>query len=419
MREGKTLEFKEDISNSFLKTVSAFANYGGGSILFGVSDEGEAVGLDDPLGKCLDIENKINDCLYPRPEYSLEVREADSVIDLKVEAGRFKPYLYKSKAYKRSDSSTVEVDTVELTRLVLEGRNIDFEQLPADNQNLSFGYLGNAMREKLGLEAFDDDVLKTLGLLSVEGRYNNAATILADEGGLPGIDIARFGESINVVLRRVTSEGKSVLAELDEAVQVFEDLYCYEEVSGTTRRLVETVPKEAYREAVANAIVHRTWDVAARIRVSMFDDRIEVVSPGGLPAGISEEEYLSGMISIRRNPILANVFYRLGLVEAFGTGILRIKAAYAQSASKPRFSIRENSIAVTLPVLKADLGLSPDQQLVYDLLSPVRPMASGELHARVNFSRSKLGGILKELVAAGLVTTSGAGRGLKYRRSQP
>lgn len=169
MREGKTLEFKEDISNSFLKTVSAFANYGGGSILFGVSDEGEAVGLDDPLGKCLDIENKINDCLYPRPEYSLEVREADSVIDLKVEAGRFKPYLYKSKAYKRSDSSTVEVDTVELTRLVLEGRNIDFEQLPADNQNLSFGYLGNAMREKLGLEAFDDDVLKTLGLLSVEG----------------------------------------------------------------------------------------------------------------------------------------------------------------------------------------------------------------------------------------------------------
>lgn len=135
---------------------------------------------------------------------------------------------------------------------------------------------------------------------------------------------------------------------------------------------------------------------------------------GSILFGVGDEGEAVGL-----DDPLANVFYRLGLVEAFDTGILRIKAAYAQSAGKPRFSIRENSIAVTLPVLKADLGPSPDQQLVYDLLSPVRLMASDKLHARVNFSRSKLGGILKELVAAGLVTTSGAGRGLKYRQGQP
>ena len=148
----------------------------------------------------------------------------------------------------------------------------------------------------------------------------------------------------------------------------------------------------------------------------MYDDRVEVSSPGGLPAGISEEEYLSDMVSVRRNPTLANVFYRLGLVEAFGTGILRIREAYAGSASRPRFDVRENSVTVTLPVLAADLGLTGDQILVYELLSPVRAQSDGELYAQVSFSRSKLNGILRVLVGRGLARTTGAGRGLRYLR---
>lgn len=105
----------------------------------------------------------------------------------------------------------------------------------------------------------------------------------------------------------------------------------------------------------------------------MFDDHIEVVSPGGLPTGISEEEYLVDTVSVRRNPILANVFYRLGIIEAFGTGIRRIKNAYEDSASKPQFDIRENSITVILPVLRQDYALDEDQSVVFDQLSSVRP----------------------------------------------
>lgn len=216
-----------------------------------------------------------------------------------------------------------------------------------------------------------------------------------------------------VEFARLILEGISALAEFGGAARVFEELYCYEEVSGTVRRRVETIPLAAFREALANALVHRTWDVSARVRVSMYDDRVEVSSPGGLPAGISEEEeYLSDMVSVRRNPILANVFYRLGLVEAFGTGILRIREAYAGSASRPRFDVRENSVTVTLPVLAADLGLTGDQRLVYELLSPVRAQSGGELHAQASFSRSKLNGILRVLVGRGLARTTGAGRGL-------
>ncbi len=416
MREGRQLEFKEDVSASFLKTVSAFANYGGGSVLFGVADDGRAVGLADPVASCLDIENRVNDAISPRPDYSLEVHEADSVVELRVRPGASKPYLYRSKAYKRSDSATVEVDTVELTRLVLEGRNTSFEQLPAARQDLAFKTLGEAMVRRVGIASFNEDTLKTLDLLSTERGYNKAAEILADEGGLPGIDLARFGESVSVILRRVTLEGVCALTEFEGAARVFEELYCHEEVSGTVRRRVETIPLAAFREALANALVHRTWDVSARIRVSMYDDRVEVSSPGGLPAGISEDEYLSDMVSVRRNPILANVFYRLGLIEAFGTGILRIREAYAGSASRPRFDVRENSVTVTLPVLAEDLGLTEDQMRVYELLSPVRAQAGGELHARVDFSRSKLNGILKALVGRGLARTTGAGRGLKYLR---
>jgi ATP-dependent DNA helicase RecG len=418
MRETKTLEFKEDVTNSFLKTVSAFANYGGGTVLFGVDDDGTVVGIDDPVKKCLDIENKVNDSISPRPDYTLDIREADSVIELRVSDGPFKPYLYHSKAYRRGDSSTVEVDTVELTRLILAGRNVNFEQLPAHSQSLTFERLGTALKARAGLTAFNEDTLRTLDLLSNETGYNNAAAILADANDVPGIDISRFGESINVITRRVTSEGVSVLAQLDEAVAVYEDCYCYEAIQGTVRTTVEKIPREAFREAIANAIVHRTWDVSARIRVAMFDDRIEVSSPGGLPAGISEKEYLTDMVSVRRNPILANVFYRLGIIESFGTGILRIKASYAGSVSAPRFTVGDNSITVVLPVLKEDLGLTSDQQAVLDLLSPVRAMAISELNEKVPFGRSKLGGILKDLVGQGLVETVGAGRGLKYRKAK-
>lgn len=417
MRETKTLEFKEAITNSFLKTVSAFANYSGGSILFGVDDSGTVVGIDNPIEICLDIENKINDTITPQPEYSLEVHGKNSTIELKVKEGHSKPYLYKSKAYKRNDSSTVEVDTTELTRLILEGKNLTFEQLPSKKQSLTFGYLGEAITNRLGLKTFNTDTLKTLGLLSDEHGYANAAAILADKNEFPGIDLAQFGESINVILRRVTIENTCALIVFNEAMHIFEDIYCFEEVSGAIRKSIEKVPREAFREAVANALVHRTWDIPAHIRIAMFADHIDVTSPGGLPTGISEEEYLSDMVSVRRNPALASVFYKLGIIEAFGTGTLRIKAAYANSLSKPRFVIKDNSIMVSLPTLEEDLGLTPDQKLVYELLSPVRPMAGSELASQVSFSRSKLTGILKELITMGLASTSGAGRGLKYRRN--
>ena len=107
MRETRILEFKETVTNTFLKTVSAFSNYDGGEILFGVDDDGNIKGLSNAKQACLDIENKINDSISPQPNYTLEIQNNEQTIKLSVKSGLQKPYLYKSKAYKRNDTSTI------------------------------------------------------------------------------------------------------------------------------------------------------------------------------------------------------------------------------------------------------------------------------------------------------------------------
>ena len=109
MRETRTLEFKETVTNTFLKTVSAFSNYDGGTIFFGIADDGNVKGLPDVKRACLDIENKINDSISPQPNYTLEIQNNDRTIKLTVKSGLQKPYLYRSKAYKRNDTATIVV----------------------------------------------------------------------------------------------------------------------------------------------------------------------------------------------------------------------------------------------------------------------------------------------------------------------
>ncbi len=418
LKETNRLEFKEGLSNTFLKTVSAYSNYEGGTVLFGIDDNGNSIGIDNPKQLCHDIENKINDSITPQPDYSLNVLPEGPVVELLVKPGKAKPYLYRGKAYKRNDTSTIEADRLELGRLVLEGNNSSYEELPSKKQDLTFETLGSAMKERLGLADFSTDTLKTLGLLDSVGVYNNAAAVLADVNDFPGIDTAVFGDSINVIRQRLTSDKKSVLAQIEETMRLFDTAYCYEEIQGFYRERKEMIPRESFREALTNAVVHRALDVPAHIRVAMFADRIEITSPGGLPAGISEEAYLHDMISVRRNRLLADVFLRLGLIEAFGTGILRIKASYEESLLKPDFEVREDFIKIVLPVLakSSDLDLSDDQVAVYNMLESDQGKSIGDLLTVCSFSRSKLGRILNSLAAMDVVAVEGSGRATKYRK---
>ncbi len=414
MRETRILEFKETITNTFLKTVSAFSNYDGGTVLFGIDDDGNIKGLPDVKQACLDIENKINDSITPQPDYTLEIKNNDQTIKLTVKSGLQKPYLYKSKAYKRNDTATIEVDTLEFSRLVLDGKNIRFEELPCKDQELSFEILHRKLKETVRIENFDKDTLKTLNLYNDGNGFNNAAGLLADKNHFPGIDIVKFGENISIIQKRSTFENVSVLEVYEKAIEVFKDYYQYEVIQGADRKKMEKIPEAAFREAIANALIHRVWDVDSQIRVSMFDDRIEIVSPGGLPSGITEEEYLAGKLSVLRNRNIANVFYRLGFVEIFGTGITRIKQLYAEGLIKPDFEVSENAIKIVLPIFEKNADLTEDEIVIYKLLSKTMLKPISEVAPYVPFGKSKTTKLLKEMCQKGVITVEGKGKGTKY-----
>ncbi len=414
MKEGKYLEFKEGITNTFLKTVSAFANYGEGEIIFGINDKGVVKGLSNLDDICLAIENKINDLIEPKPDFSFRINRMNKTVSLIVSEGIHKPYLYKGKAYKRNDTSTVEIDQLELRRLIMIGSKISFEELKVDESGLSFNYLFDSLKRNMNIVNPDDDILRTLGLMDANKTYNNAALLLADKNKFSGIDIVRFGNSLNEILYRETIAGISILEQFDRAEEIFNTFYRLEKIEGMRRREEFLIPRESFRETVANALVHRTWDIGAHIRIAMHPDRIEVYSVGGLPIGLKEKEYLDGYISNLRNPIIANVFFRLAIIESFGTGIRRIKDSYRDIERKPIFKVSDNAIMTTLPTISAKVRLSLDEKIIVDELSSGIYLASSELSANTGFNKSKVVRLLNGLLEKNYVAKEGSGRGTKY-----
>ncbi|MCF0115952.1 MAG: putative DNA binding domain-containing protein [Erysipelotrichaceae bacterium] len=414
MKESRTLEYNAQITNSFLKTVSAFSNFGTGEIKFGINDDGSVCGIDNLEDTCLDLENRINDTITPKPDYSLNINTTSKTITLTVYEGNYKPYLYKGKAYRRSDTATIEVDQLELKRLTLEGSNLYFEGLPCDERNLTFSYVENVMKIKLGISDLTEDILRTLGFLSEKRVFNNAAALFADSNNFPGIDMARFGDSISVILDRELYCSCSILEQYEKAVSLYRKYYQYEEISGVDRVSKELVPEKAFREAVANALVHRTWDIYSHIRIAMFPDRIEITSPGGLSTGVTKEEYLKGNISYLRNPIIGNMFFRLHYIEMFGTGIQRIKEAYSSCKVQPAFDIFDNSIRIVLPLITAKYQITEEEQVVINLLSTGRILSSREIGNAMEFSKDKAIRILNGLIEKRYVKIIGNGRGTKY-----
>lgn len=412
-RESRTLEYKESVSKSFLKTVSAFANYGTGKIIFGISDSLKTKEINNPIQTCLDIENAINDSIKPIPPFFLEINK-DKTITLTVKEGLDKPYLYNNKAYRRSDSATVEVDRTALKRLILEGTNQSYEELISKNQNLTFEYLEKVLVDKLGIQEFNTDTLKTLQLMNFDNTINNAGALFADKNSFKGIDIVRFGDSINEITNRITLENMSILNQFNKTMEVFELYYEVEVIDGFERKKVELIPNNAFREAIANALVHRLWDVDANIKVSMYKDKIEISSPGGLPNDLDEEDYLNGGISVLRNPIIGNIFFRLNYIEKFGTGIKRINDAYRNSFLKPTYRLTDHVISITLPSVNGVLKLNENETTLLKHLSGGKLLSRVQLEELSGLSKTQTIRALNSLIEKEYVVSSGTGRNSKY-----
>lgn len=410
--ETRICELKQDMTKSYLKTVSAFANFFDGMIIFGVTDDGNVIGIKNPKDFILNLENQINSSISPKPDFRLIIN-SDTTITLFVKKGHFTPYCYNQKAYKRNDTSTVEVSDIELRRLYLEASNLSFDALPLPkDEKLNFLKLEEYFKTKCGISKLNDDILKTLKLIH-EDKYNNAASLLADHNTFPGVDIVEFGENENIIKSRLTLVNCSLLQQFDDAMDMFDRVYSFEEIKDKYREKVELIPREAFREALANAIVHRVYDVNANIKISMYRDNLVISSPGGLMPNFSEEDYLNGNYSILRNPIVASIFNRLGIIEAFGTGVRRIKRTYENSIVKPSFYISNTTISVTLPCFnKKDLNVCEKETLL--MLDKYMTYTRSDIERITGYSKDKVIRILNSLILKGYLSKSGNNKSIVY-----
>lgn len=357
-KESSSLELKVKFTNNILKTISAFSNDNGGKVIVGIDDLGNVVGIENIIKVKLDIENTINDTINPRPSFTMKITQRDNkdLLEINVSKGDAIPYYYKGIAYTRSDTSTIPLEGINLTKLIMKDNNLSFDQLKTDTKSLTFKYLETLFIDKLNIKQLETPTLLSLGLIQ-DNSYNNGAVLLSDTPDISHsyVDIAKFKLDTNTFEDRIKISNLSILEFYEIANEVFEKYYQNQEIVAVPRRItIEPVPKSAFKEALANALVHRNYLIKGGIQIAMFDNMIEIRSPGGLPEGITKDLYLQGLTSISRNPILSFVFFRLGIIEQFGTGVKRIINSYKNSNFKPVFNISENQIKLTLPVINFD-----------------------------------------------------------------
>jgi ATP-dependent DNA helicase RecG len=430
--ESKYLEYKQAYTQTLLKTVSAFANYHDGLIVIGVADSGEIIGVDKPEEVRLSIEKAINDSIEPKPFFEIEELHHDqgkTLILLRVYKGDYTPYTYHHKAYKRMDTATVPVDRYGHEELILQGRNSSFEELPAGSPDLNFQFLTKKLKQTIGIHQMTEDLLVTLGL-KASGRYNNAAMLISDENPMKNAEInliAYKQDSVLEIKDKQSLKGMSVLEQFEKCMDFYsKHVNISEVIDGPYRRTIAEIPLVAYREAVANMIVHRDYSRDDAGRIEVFSDRIEVTSPGGLPIGISDEEYLQGRISVARNRLLADIFLRLKIIEKLATGVRRIKEYYKDSKAKPQFLVSDNSILVVLPkvqyseeVIHSDMtgridSLPEKEQQIYELILEHGPISRSEIEKEIGIGKSQTVELINQLRTRNLVAQIGKGRSTAY-----
>lgn len=431
--ESKYKEVKEKYTKNLLKTVSAFSNYHDGKIVIGVSDKGKVVGVKNSEQVRLDIENAINDNIKPRPYYEVltHIVENVDVLVFNVFKGMNTPYTYNRKAYQRLDTATIEVEKSNYDELVLLGRNLTFEQLDYGGVVLSFKKLERLLQDIMDISELDLNIIKSLELYK-NGLYNNAAALISDKNIFKevGLDLICYNDDTMLEIKdRVRISAVSLIEHYEKSMEFYYKHINKRDIIKDEKRITfEEVPLIAYREAVANAIVHRNYSRKGNNRIEFFEDRVEIVSIGGLPIGISEEEFIKGSFSNVRNRIIADIFYRLNLIEKLGTGIRRIKSVYFRHIEKPQFEVMQNSIKIILPKINFLLNtsqnnsmenslakLTHEEEKLFNFIKSSDSVKRVFVEKYMGVRKTKATGLINRLIELKLITTVGRGKNAKYR----
>ena len=325
---------------SWLKSVSAFANGEGGTLIFGISDDDQIIGLEDAESDAEKISEEIKTKLDPVPVVNLEYKEIDGkrLILLHVYSGQETPYYYigdkQRLAFVRIGNESVTADRIQLKALVLKGSGRTYDSLPSNYrfEDMAFTKLRSVHYKRLQ-RSFDDSEFVSWGIVDENGNLTNAGALLADESPIRqsrifctrwnGLDMTSgLGEAID----DVELDG-CVIGQLQDAVSFVRNnsrKKWWKE--SDHREELPDYPERAVTEAIANAIIHRDYmQMGSEIHIDMYDDRMEIYSPGGMMDG-RLIQHLNPLTvpSKRRNPLLADFFSRLGLMERRGSGMKKI-----------------------------------------------------------------------------------------------
>jgi ATP-dependent DNA helicase RecG len=358
MLENTGTEFKSIYNDKANKVLLSFLNTDGGRLYIGIADDGTVVGVKDADRLLLKAVNSFRDSVSPDPTGYFKAspieREGKTVIEISVEPGQAIPYCLKSYGlvpqgvYVRTGSQSVSASPEHIKQMVRENDGEKFIEALSLTQDLTFDYAARFFDEK-GID-FGQRQKQSLGLIRTDGRYSNLALIISDQCPY-SVKAAIFSGITKENFKDRKEFTGSVFKQIDECLaylNVFNKAASM--FSGAYRHDRADYPEIALREAFLNAVIHRDYYIEGSILVSMFDDRLEIMSLGGILPGVTKELLLAG-VSILRNEKLAAIFYRLKMIEAYGTGIPRIFETYAKFGSTPEIPITNGGFLIRLPNL--------------------------------------------------------------------
>lgn len=430
-QESETVELKAVVVEDIKKEILAFANCAGGTLYIGVQDDGTVSGLDDPDAAALQVSNMVRDAIKPDLtmflHYETLTVDGKKIVAIDIQQGTERPYYIAKKGlrpegvYVRQGHSSVPATNTAIRRMIKETDGDYFEEMRSLEQNLTF--------EKAGKEFADRNIkfgqaqMKTLGIMTQDGIYTNLGLLLSDQC-VHTIKAAVFeGTNQNQFQDRREFAG-SLFQQMDDVYDFIDFRNQTHSTYDKLRRIDRRdYPEVAVREALLNLLVHREYAFRASTFISIYADRIAFTSIGGLVSGVTLADVTMG-ISVCRNVKLANVFYRLELIEAYGTGIRKIMDAYEGTGLTPQIETSDNAFKLTLPNLNAnpapkkpentDFENNATAEKVIALTKKRGSVTRKDVEALLGISQTTCGRLLKQMTGTGQIMQVGSGRNTHY-----
>jgi ATP-dependent DNA helicase RecG len=354
---------------SWCKSVCAFANGAGGTLYFGVADDGTIVGLNDAKRDAEIISETIKVHLNPIPDVKISFEKVGelTIVVVEVVSGTQTPYYYEGDgqliAYVRIGNESVPAEPLKIRELVIKGSGETYDSLKSkyNFSDMSFTKLKSVYKQRTG-NTFEETDYESFGLVDENGNLTNAGALLADESPVKQSRLfctrwsgtTKADGIIDALDDKEYSGGLVILLQAGIDFVTNNSKKAWKKVSNGRIEMPD-YPERAVLEGIVNALIHRSYtELGSEVHIDMFDDRIEIYSPGGMVSGISlKDRDILKIPSKRRNPVLADIFSRLKYMERRGSGFKKILSDYEKQENytekiRPIFDGEYDDFTLTL-----------------------------------------------------------------------